>query len=190
MIPLHHAVSFQHIIWDDVLPTANFIIDATCGNGHDLLYISQHLSPKAKLIAIDIQPEAIKNSQKRIELEGKNKTIDYYCSSHDDILSNADIITNNIDLLIFNLGYLPRGNHQLMTQSTTTIRALDIALPLLSTNGVITIVSYPGTEEGAQENQDVANYLSSINQKEYHISCWTPLNQVNQPPILYIIRRR
>lgn len=54
MIPLHHSVEFQHHLWDDVLPQANTVVDLTCGNGHDTLYLLQHSHSKAKIYAIDV----------------------------------------------------------------------------------------------------------------------------------------
>ena len=42
MIPLHHSVEFQHHLWLDALVTARTIVDITCGNGHDTVYLLSH----------------------------------------------------------------------------------------------------------------------------------------------------
>lgn len=41
MININNAVQFQHLIWDRVMKHANIVVDATCGNGHDLLYLAE-----------------------------------------------------------------------------------------------------------------------------------------------------
>ena len=77
-----------------------------------------------------------------------------------------------------------------MTHSESTIRALSVGLKKLSVHGLCTIVAYPGTELGRKETEDLERYIASISQKDFHCSTWRPLNQANQPPILYFIRRR
>lgn len=116
------------------------------------------------------------------------KQVDFILGSHDRVIETLPV--SNIDLMIGNLGYLPNADHQIMTKSTSTIKAISKGLAKLSVNGLCTIVAYPGTETGRKEAEDLEYYIASINQKEYHCSTWRPLNQANQPPILYIIRRR
>ena len=190
MIPLHHSVEFQHHLWDDVLPQANIVVDLTCGNGHDTLYLLQHSHSKAKIYAIDVQKEAIQSTMERWR-EKAPETYHRVCvlqGSHDTILETYPI--SNIDLIVANLGYLPNGNHSIMTHEDTTIQAIAIGLQNLSVDGLCTIVAYPGTERGFIESKAVETYLSSIDQTVYHCSTWHPINQKHNPPILYIIRRR
>ena len=68
MIPLHHSVEFQHHLWDDVLPQANIVVDLTCGNGHDTLYLLQHSHSKAKIYAIPRNRTRIQGIESRRSL--------------------------------------------------------------------------------------------------------------------------
>lgn len=190
MIPLHHSVEFQHHLWLDALSTARTIVDMTCGNGHDTTYLLSHCHVDARLYAIDIQEIALARAKEKVmkELPQALNQVDFLRGSHDRVLETLPVVT--IDLLVANLGYLPNADHQIMTQSTSTIRALSKGLAKLSVNGLCTIVAYPGTETGRKEAEALEEYITSMNQKEFHCSTWRPLNQANQPPILYIIRRR
>lgn len=190
MIPLHHSVEFQHHLWLDALESARTIVDITCGNGHDTMYLLSHCHKNSHVYAIDIQEVAITRTKEKIvkELPQAMKQVDFILGSHDSALETLPVST--IDLMIGNLGYLPNTDHQIMTQSTSTIKAISKGLAKLSVNGLCTIVAYPGTETGHKEAEDLEYYIASMNQKEYHCSTWRPLNQANQPPILYIIRRR
>lgn len=190
MIPLHHSVKFQHHIWLDVLPTARTIVDMTCGNGHDTAYLLSHCRENSHIYAIDIQEEALRRTKEKLlkELPQAIKQVDFILGSHDRVLETLPVST--IDVMVGNLGYLPNTDHDIMTQSISTIRAVSKGLARLSVNGLCTIVAYPGTEAGRREAEDLEEYIASINQKEFHCSTWRPLNQANHPPILYIIRRR
>lgn len=190
MIPLHHSVEFQHHLWLDALETARTIVDITCGNGHDTLYLLSHCHADSHIYAIDIQEVALIRTKEKLqkELPEAIGQIDFMLGSHDRVIETLPV--SNIDLMIGNLGYLPNADHQIMTRSTSTIAALAKGLEKLSVNGLCTIVAYPGTEPGRKEAEELEEYITSINQKDFHCSTWRPLNQANHPPILYIIRRR
>ena len=190
MIPLHRSVEFQHHLWLDALESARTIVDITCGNGHDTVYLLSHCHEDSHVYAIDIQEVAITRTKEKLlkEIPQAIKRVDFILDSHDSALETLPV--SAIDLMVGNLGYLPNGDHEVMTQPTSTIIALSKGLEKLSINGLCTIVAYPGTESGGKEAEALEEYLISINQKEFHCSTWRPLNQVNYPPILYIIRRR
>ena len=92
--------------------------------------------------------------------------------------------------MIFNLGYLPGSNHKVITKPHQTIDAIDKGLQKLSKSGVITIVAYPGTPEGMEEMQFLTSYLSDLEQKLYNVCHWHPMNQINNPPELFILQKR
>lgn len=54
----------------------------------------------------------------------------------------------NSRLVAFNLGYLPGGDKGIITQSATTLLALEAAKELLLPGGVISIVAYVGHPGG------------------------------------------
>lgn len=198
MINYNHVVQFQHIFWDEQLKSAKTIIDATAGNGHDLLYLANHCRPGATIWGLDKQPEAIEASTKRLQTECKRTDIEYCLvqGKHEDILANTakdsddSSVIESIDLLIFNLGYLPGSDHSMMTQAGSTIQAIKGGLGLLNPKGLITVVTYPGTPEGEQENRAVREFLTSLPQKQHDSATWELINQANKPPILYIIKGR
>lgn len=142
MINYNHVVQFQHIFWDEQLKSAKTVVDATAGNGHDLVYLAQHCLPGSTLWGIDKQAKAIEASTKRLHTECGRTDITYHLvhGTHEDILAtgNAAAAHNdgsaantkfnttitNIDLLIFNLGYLPGSDHTMMTKPDSTIQAI------------------------------------------------------------------
>ena len=191
MISINNAVQFQHLIWDRILEEAKVIVDATCGNGHDLLYLAERAQSGAHIYAIDIQEQAIRNTQVLLDTAKikEDVAISYLQGSHDHALAQW-IEEEAIDLVVFNLGYLPGADHSLMTHADQTLEAVASALPKLSKQGMITLVAYPGTPQGMAEKEALHNYLASLPQKEFNVCHWTPMNQINQPPVIYMIQKR
>lgn len=184
MIP-QRALDVQHLWWDPVLQYAKVIVDATCGNGHDTLYLARHSLPQAKVYGLDIQEEALANTRERTATYEDKITLRHI--SHDIGIQEMQ---EPIDLLVFNLGYLPGSDHTCMTVGSTTIQALTKGLERLAPQGYISIVAYPGTEQGKTEMQDILQWMKVLPQQQYITFRWEPLNQINNPPVLLGIMKR
>ena len=73
------------------------------------------------------------------------ENISFIHDSHEHI---DNYIQTKIDITIFNLGYLPGGDHKFTTKDDTTLKTIDKILNNLNINGYVAIVMYPGHEEG------------------------------------------
>lgn len=191
MININNAVQFQHLLWDRIIGEAQVVVDATCGNGHDLLYLVKQAKENCHFYAIDVQEQAIQATQHLLMTTplGKGVSITYTHGSHDRVLSR-EIQEDALDLVVFNLGYLPGADKSLMTKSPATIGAVEAALQRLRKGGVVTIAAYPGTPEGQEEENNVRAFVKSLDQKLFNVCYWTPLNQINHPPVLYMLQKR
>ncbi|SDM41171.1 Putative rRNA methylase [Megasphaera paucivorans] len=186
--PLKNAVTMAHALLLPYIPKAKVLVDMTCGNGHDTMFLAQHMNQSAQLYAFDIQSCAIEQTKKN--MSGKDREylhIIYGVGSHDQLVTQ---ITEPLDVVVFNLGYLPAGDHAIYTQSATTINACKICLNKIAKNGIIMLAAYPGTPAGEEEQHALKKFLQHVPQKEYDVSYWQPLNQIHNPPILYIIQKR
>ena len=164
------------------------LIDATCGNGHDTAFLASLMKDDAVLYAFDIQACALARTKERLDSLGlSHKTVVYRQGSHDDLVGQ---LAGPVDIAVFNLGYLPSGDHGIHTKSETTIKAIKICLHKIAINGIIMIAAYPGTEAGAQEEKALRCFLQSVPQREFDVSLWQPINQIHCPPVLYIVQKR
>jgi hypothetical protein len=188
VFPLNNAVNISHILLQPYIPQARVLVDMTCGNGRDTAFLAAGMNDDAVLYAFDIQPCAVAATRRQIAAQHlESKHILYRTGSHDQLI--ADVM-EPIHIVMFNLGYLPSGDHSIHTSEETTIRACKICLNKIAINGIIIIAAYPGTERGAQEQKAVQNFVASLPQKQYDASLWQPLNQIHQPPVLYSIQKR
>ena len=134
-------ISFTQALWKKHLNPLDLVIDATCGHGLDAVFLS-HLP--VSLVLIDIQLEAINSSRKNL---AHRQDIAFYHQSHTHFPS----LPKPPRLIVYNLGYLPGGNKRLTTQRESTLMSLQAALDLLAEDGLISMMCYPGHEEGALE---------------------------------------
>lgn len=185
---LKNAVNLCHALLEAYVPAARVLVDMTCGNGHDTAFLASLMADDALLYGFDIQPCAIEATQQRLSGAGlfSERTV-LRVGSHEQLLDSVDEL---VDIIVFNLGYLPSGDHTLHTKTEITVKAIKIGLHKIAKNGIIMIAAYPGTQAGAEEAQTVHSFLQTLPQKEYDVSQWRPINQVHCPPQLYIVQKR
>ena len=114
------------------------------------------------------------------------KNIKFINSSHEFI---DEYVKEEVDVCMFNLGYLPKGDKNITTKSTSTINSIKKVIDKLTLNGIITIVCYPGHPQGKIESIDLLEFLKDIDQKNYDIVRYDFINQINNPPFAIVIER-
>ncbi|MDQ2085777.1 class I SAM-dependent methyltransferase [Herbivorax sp. ANBcel31] len=162
------------------------VVDATCGNGNDTIFLAQLVGKAGKVFAFDIQDRALTKTNKKLhDLKIENR-VSLIKDGHENMDFHVD---KNIKAVMFNLGYLPGGNHNISTKADTTICALKKAMDLLVTGGIITLVIYYGKDSGFDEKEKILTFLECINQKKFIVMKTDFINQSNCPPILVCIEK-
>ncbi len=162
------------------------VVDATMGNGNDTLFLAQLVGVHGRVIAYDIQPEAVLRTRERLEREGVSGWVDLRLASHEQI----GAIPEQVGAIMFNLGYLPGGNKAVTTQAESTCRAIEAGLSILRPGGVMTIVVYWGHPAGQMEKEAVESFCESLDQTRFLVLKYQYLNQQNQAPFLLAVERR
>ncbi len=147
-------LALAHKLWRAHLKAGDAAVDATCGNGHDTLMLTK-LLPDGKVYAFDIQPQAIENTRERLK---DFPNCHFFCQSH----AAFPLECAESNLFVYNLGYLPKGDMGLTTQTDTTLQSIQSALTLLAVDGMISITCYPGHEEGAKEEEAILLFLRAL----------------------------
>ena len=164
------------------------VIDATMGNGMDTLFLAKLVGNNGKVFSFDIQQEALIRTKRLLEKEMiDTKNIHLIHDSHINI---KNYVNDAVSAVVFNLGYLPEGNHGITTISESTINALRISLELLKKDGLVSVMIYPGHKEGIIEKDNVLNYARQLDAKRYHTLYFDMLNQSNLPPGLLLITKK
>ncbi|MFC7373301.1 class I SAM-dependent methyltransferase [Fictibacillus iocasae] len=169
----------------------DIIIDATCGNGHDTLFLSNLVGAKGHVYAFDVQAKAIENAARRLAEHGTHENVTFFHCSHSELGNRIPSdLTGQLAGAVFNLGYLPGGDKEITTAGHSTIEAITQLLALMRNGGIIVLVIYHGHEEGKVEKEEVMSFVSSLDQKQAHVLQYQFINQKNSPPFIVAIEKR
>ena len=162
-------------------------VDATMGNGQDTLWLCEQVGQTGRVYAFDVQAEAVERTRQRLDSAGVNDRATLFCLGHEHM---AEVIKVPVDVVMFNLGWLPGAAHAVTTRTETTLRAVDAALSILKPDGLMTVCVYPGHDEGARELEALMKWASELDPKRYDalIKCY--LNQPNDPPRMIAVKRK
>lgn len=185
---LETAMRYSHTLLKECLHEGDCAIDATMGNGHDTLFLSQCVGENGKVIAFDVQPQAIEQTKQRLA-ENHCHNVQCILDGHEH-LSHYLAENEPIKAAIFNLGYLPKSDKTIITHSNTTIEALNALLQHLVPTGRIILVLYYGHEGGEEEKEAVLNFSQQLDQKQFNVLTYQFINQRNAPPICLCIEKK
>jgi SAM-dependent methyltransferase len=178
------AIEVAQVLLKTALQRSMVIIDATAGNGNDTLFLAENSQPGAHIYAFDIQETAL--AAVREKTSNYMDKITCILADHKNI---TDFVKGRIDAGIFNLGYLPGGDHSLTTQPESTLQAIKNVLGQLCLHGVLAVVVYPGHLTGREEADKLDAYLQTISKKDYTVGCYRMINHADTAPFLYFIEK-
>lgn len=171
---------FAKEILQERLPKDGTFVDFTMGNGHDTLYFANYCS-EGHVYAFDVQQMALDNTRKLLDDNGCFDNVTLILDSHHNV---DKYVQGEIDAGIFNLGYLPGSDKSVTTQCNTTLEALDKAVKMLKTGGVIVVIIYPGHSEGTREADMVEEFCAKLDKHTYNTYKYALLNKKNPPYIV------
>ena len=153
----------SHAIWEGVLSPGDHVIDATCGNGHDTLFLAKcvDLERGGKVFAFDIQEKALLATRNRLKAHFSEKIADKSVFFLKQCHSTFPYMEREIKLIAYNLGYLPGGGDKTLTTCVpTTLKSLASALNMICFKGILSVMCYPGHSEGKRELKAVFRFCN------------------------------
>lgn len=184
--PLRRIVSWAKWFVKQVVKPGDICIDATVGNGNDTLFLAECVGTTGSVYGFDIQAAALEKTRQKLAASGLLERVLLFQESH--TFMNNYVEPDSVKAVMFNLGYLPGGEHGLVTKPESTLQALKAALQLIEVGGVITVVSYTGHKGGPEEYQALNEFLSELDSALYLVLHWELLNQINSPPVMFVIQ--
>lgn len=163
-------------------------VDATCGTGRDTIALSEAVGPEGIVFAFDIQKMAMDMTEAHLDSQGLHN-VELFMRSFTEM--GEHVPEGTASAAVFNLGYLPGGDHGITTDAETTLKGLGEALKAVRVGGIVTVVLYDGHPEGRAEKEKVLEWALSLDPSKYHAVFADMINQPNCPPeILWITRKR
>lgn len=183
---IKNSLHQSHEIISRVVKSGDTVVDATSGNGGDTVFLARLVGPEGHVWSFDIQQQALCKTLEKLKASGLDGNVTQICDSH----ANMDVYVNKpVKAVMFNLGYLPGGDHNIGTRGYSTITAIKKAMELIEINGLVTVVVYYGGDSGFEEKEEVLDFIRTIDCKRFTVSQTEFVNQINCPPILICIEK-
>ncbi len=161
-------------------------IDATMGNGADTALLAELVGEQGQVWAFDVQRQALEQTENRLKEAGFSERVQLVLDGHQHMEKYVD---GPVDLVCFNLGWLPGGDKAVTTRVETTRTALEAALRLLKKKGLLTVCIYPGHEEGQREKAAVLDWAATLTAEKYQSRLTAYQNQVASAPVMLAVQR-
>lgn len=165
-----------------------FAVDATCGNGRDSLFLCERLGDAGRMIGFDVQEKALENTRQTLSACGFHPAL--HRVDHADF---AGFFERNkiraIHAAIFNLGYLPGGDHRLVTRADSTIPALRAILDRAAFPFRLAVVAYRGHPGGKEEASAVRGFLENADSGRFVFHRSESQNPVSGPVLFGLASR-
>lgn len=155
--------AIAHHSWQPFLAPGDWALDATAGTGRDTLALAKAVQPGGHVFALDIQDTALRQTSQLLASQNLLHSVSLIRGNHADLHSILPCaIRARLALVVFNLGYLPHGDHDLTTSLETTLPALHEALLLLRPGGALSVMAYRGHPAGAREYEAVKAFFQNL----------------------------
>ncbi|WAA10065.1 tRNA (mnm(5)s(2)U34)-methyltransferase [Fervidibacillus albus] len=188
---IKNILPFSHTLLEEAIQPGDVVIDATAGNGNDTLFLAKRVGKTGKVFAFDIQNAAIKRTEQRLKDEKAFEQTTLFLCGHERMKQQIpEQYHGKIAAGIFNLGYLPKGDHSIVTKPESTIEAVNQLFQLLKIGGIIVLVIYPGHPEGKEEKDRLLPFFQSIDQNKADVLLYQFLNRKNDPPFIVAIEKK
>lgn len=169
-----------------VLREGDTVIDATMGNGQDTLFLCELVGETGHVYAFDVQQEAVDRTRERLTQATVAQRATLILAGHETM---AEHVTQPVQAVVFNLGWLPGAQHAVTTLEKTTLLAVQAACELIIPGGLVTVCIYPGHPEGRRELEALQEFAASLNVRKLNVLWHRFLNAPPHTPQLLLIQR-
>ena len=183
-----NALGVAHFALQEHVQLGAFCIDATAGKGRDTAFLASLCKESGRVVALDIQHEAVEQTKAHIAKLGLESQVSVYLADHQHIDRFAS--PNSVDAIVFNFGWLPGGDHTVFTRAQTSILAIQKGLGLLKPGGLMTLCIYYGRECGFEERDALLEYVKTMDAKTYSVLVCQFANRTNCPASPVLIYKR
>ncbi len=187
MEPLN-TLSLAHDFIRSHVSEGDICIDATAGRGRDTALLCELVGKSGQVLAFDIQQAAIDSTRALLEQRGLSDRARVILDSHENMENYVD--ANTISCVVFNFGRLPGGDPLIFSKAETSIAAVDAALRLLKSEGVLCLCIYYGSFNGYDERDALLSYLRGLDDTKYTVLLSEFVNRRGEPPLLAHVWKR
>ena len=173
----------------DVVRPGETAIDATAGNGHDTCFLAEAVGHDGRVFGFDVQNDALHRTSARTANVGYANVTLLQRSHAEMKAALPEVDHGSVAAVMFNLGYLPGGDHAVTTRTESSLTAISTALSLVRAGGIVTVLAYPGHAGGDDEAGNVQNLIDELPAAEFETSIHRSATTSETAPRLFVIVR-
>lgn len=179
-----------HRIIQDYIKEGDTAVDCTAGRGEDTLFLAERVGKNGTVYALDIQEEAIDGLHRRFD-EAYPQVIICRANNRDfEKCLSREGRGSAPQIIMYNLGYLPGGDHSLTTRAEDTLQSVRAACDSVKRGGLISAIAYPGHPEGAVEAEQIEAFLRALPPRDYEVLTIRQTNRSAFAPVQHLIFRK
>ena len=172
-----------HLILAQYLQPGHIVVDATAGNGQDTLFLARTVGHSGRVYSFDIQEQALTKTREVLQANNCLQSVKLIHDSHENL---DHYITEPIQGLIYNLGYLPGGDKTVTTTAKSTEISIRKGIQLLDPGGIIALVVYTGHSGDREESELAWDILAGLPSPLWQVFSWRRENGPPQAPYLLV----
>lgn len=171
---------------------APFAVDATMGNGHDTLFLTDAVGENGLVWAFDVQRNAHETTRRRFAAEAPNllPRVHFCLAGHEtanEVLPPD--AQGRVWGVTFNLGFLPGSDKQVVTRTETTLAALQDIAAMTALGGVVSVHCYLGHAGGEDEGRAVEAWFAALPWDAWRVAQYSFVNKAWNKEILFLAER-
>ena len=187
-VPDPTAVSLTHDFLRQNLLPGGFFVDATCGNGGDTEFLCRLAGPGGRVLALDLQQQAVDNTNARLAAAGLSDIGRAVQADHANLAQLVE--AGSADGVVFNFGYLPGADHSLFTTPKSSLPAVEAALAALRPGGILAACLYSGGPNGDGEKNALLEFFRALPIREYTVLVCEFANWAPTAPLPCFVRKK
>lgn len=176
-----NTLGLAHRFIEEYVKPGDICIDATAGKGRDTALLCRLVGTNGRVLAFDIQQDALAQTAELLEREGLTERAELYLESHTKMKDHAE--AGSVACIVFNFGRLPGGDPQVFTRADSSVEAVQQGLELLKPGGIMSLSIYYGGPNGYDERDALLTLLRSVDDRRYSVLLSVWANRPGEPPL-------
>ena len=176
-----NTLGLAHRFLEERVQPGDLCIDATAGRGRDTALLCRLVGEAGRVLAFDIQEDALRQTAELLEREGLRGRAALYLESHTNMAAHA--APGTVACIVFNFGRLPGGDPTVFTRAETSVEAVRQGLELLKPGGGMSLSIYYGGPNGYGERDALLAFLRTVDDRRYSVLLSEWVNRPGEPPL-------
>ncbi len=183
-----NALGFSHQFIAAHVCEGDLVIDATAGRGRDTVFLASLVGKSGRVLAFDIQEEAIRSTEALVRAHGYSDRVRLIRGDHAELASHVG--PGTVKAIMFNLGWLPGGDHSVFSRAESSVPAIKAGLEALVPGGVMSVCVYCGRECGYDEKEKLLGFFRTVDSSRFTVCVTDFVNRSGDFPIPVFIMKQ